>query len=78
MIRSRPFEIGGRFLGVLATDGCLWRFRATHPAARHADGLALADCAALVRQLRLLLRQEGVAPPTERRAEALLALAVES
>jgi len=65
MIRSRPIEISGRFLGVLATDGRLWRFRATHPAAEHADGIIVQDPARLIRRLRLFLPPESAAPSVQ-------------
>jgi len=65
MIRSRPLEISGRYLGVLATDGRLWRFRAIHPAAEHADGIVVQDPATLIRRLCLFLPQERAAPSAQ-------------
>jgi len=38
MNKSRPIEIDGRFVGVAVAQNGMWRFIATEPAARLAEG----------------------------------------
>lgn len=64
MIRSRPIEIDGRFLGVAVQQGDSWRFIATGPAARAAEEGLHADPEALRRQVRRALVESR--PPVRR------------
>ncbi|MBI0435227.1 hypothetical protein [Roseomonas sp. KE0001] len=57
MIRSRPIEIDGRFLGVAVQQGGSWRFIATEAAARAAEEGLHADPEALRRQVRRALAE---------------------
>ncbi|MFC3126329.1 hypothetical protein ACFOD4_14775 [Pseudoroseomonas globiformis] len=70
MIRSRPVEIGGRFVGVAiavipaAPDLALaWRFHATEPMAAAAEGELHENLAGLQRRVQAALQK-----PTRRAA----------
>jgi len=66
MIRSRPIEIDGRFVGVAVTQNGMWRFIATEPAARSAEGPLFDALPQLQRRVQSMLA--GSAFPPLRRA----------
>lgn len=65
MIRSRPVEIDGRFVGVAVTQDGSLRFIAIDPAARGAEGITFPTLAAMQRRVRAALLETGL-PPVRR------------
>ncbi|MDJ0389349.1 hypothetical protein QMO56_14610 [Roseomonas sp. E05] len=55
MIRSRPIEIDGRFVGVAVTQNGMWRFIATEPAARPAEDSLFEALPQLQRRVQSML-----------------------
>lgn len=62
MIRSRPIDIDGRFVGVAVTQNGMWRFIATEPAARPAEGAFFETLPPLQRQVSAAIRANGLPP----------------
>ncbi|MFC4168670.1 hypothetical protein [Teichococcus aestuarii] len=62
MIRSRPVEIDGRFVGVAVTQDGSLRFIAIDPAARGAEGIIFPTPAAMQRRVRAALQETGLPP----------------
>ncbi|WP_419896491.1 hypothetical protein [Roseomonas sp. USHLN139] len=66
MIRSRPVVIDGRFIGVAVTQDGGWRFIATDPAARAAEGQLFAALPGLQQRVQAALIESRM--PAMRRA----------
>ncbi|WP_160000338.1 hypothetical protein [Roseomonas sp. 18066] len=66
MIRSRPVVIDGRFIGVAVTQEGSWRFIATDPAARGAEGPLFASLPGLQQRVHAALIESRL--PAMRRA----------
>ncbi|MXP63483.1 hypothetical protein E0493_08990 [Roseomonas sp. M0104] len=62
MIRSRPIEIDGRFVGVAVTQNGKWRFIATEPAARPVEGSLFEALPQLQRRLQSMLAGRFLPP----------------
>lgn len=65
MIRSRPVEIDGRFVGVAVLQSGAWRFIATEPAALAAQGPTYPDIPAMRRQVQRAMLESRL-PPSRR------------
>ena len=59
MNRSRPIEIDGRFVGVAVTQNGMWRFIATEPAARPAEGSLFEALPQLQRRVQAMMSASG-------------------
>ncbi|MDQ1079833.1 hypothetical protein [Pseudoroseomonas cervicalis] len=62
MIRSRPVEIDGRFVGIAIAQEGGWRFLATDPAARGAEGEVFPGVAEMRRRVQAALIESRIAP----------------